>query len=410
MPRPATIHAPETMLGPSPVGIDGRQTIQATAPSDESSGGTEQPPAHISHDAQRSVGRGANSQQPIVVAEPIYASAAAPNSRQAIIGAEPNRSAPPGASTRHPKLDPTPSAPSDAAARAFPEPPRQVPHGDHMLLAMRLWDPLLQTLASGLDDIESARIAQANRLRILTATAPDSDGETRGFGLDGKHPAVIALHVQLATLAELEKGMTKALSKQLKTHPLHPWISAQVALGDKQVARLLAAIRDPYWNDLHDRPRTVSELWAFCGLHVLPAANAATDAHSACAGGSTRGGSDTAQWFNGGQTANAGVAPARRRGQVCNWSQEARTRIYVIAESCLKNRRSPYRPTYDDGRAKYAEAVHQVPCVRCGPKGKPALEGSPLSDGHKHARAMRLVMKHVLKDLWIESKRLYGSP
>lgn len=60
-----------------------------------------------------------------------------------------------------------------------------------------------------------------------------------------------------------------------------------------------------------------------------------------------------------------------------------------------------------DGREKYADAKHPADCVRCGPKGKPALAGSDLSDGHKHARAIRLTAKEILKDLWIESRDIY---
>lgn len=294
-----------------------------------------------------------------------------------------------------------------AAAPIVPEQHAQLSSAAHNERGMLLWDPVLQTLASGLDDIESARIAQANRHRILTATKPDPDGEMRGFGLDENHPAVAALSMQLATLTELEQAMTKALAKQLKTHPLHPWVKAQCGLGDKQVARLLAAVRDPYWNDLHDRPRTVSELWAYSGLHVLPAGHMSSGAQIAPAGGDTRGGGDTGQNHAGTQYLRAGVAPAHKRGQRSNWNNEARTRIYVIAESCMKNRRSPYRAVYDTGREKYAEAVHAAPCAQCGKKGQPAQPGTDLRDGHKHARAMRLVMKTVLRDLWIESRRIY---
>ena len=97
---------------------------------------------------------------------------------------------------------------------------------------------------------------------------------------------------------------------------------------------------------------------------------------------------------------DAGVAPARRRGQQANWSTQAKTRLYLIAESMIKHRGSAYRHVYDAGRAKYADAVHRVPCVRCGPSGQPAQPGSPLNPGHQHARALRLVMKAFLKDLW----------
>lgn len=35
---------------------------------------------------------------------------------------------------------------------------------------------------------------------------------------------------------------------------------------------------------------------------------------------------------------------------------------------------------------------------------------SPLSDGHKHARALRAVAKAVLRDLWREARRLTNPP
>jgi hypothetical protein len=161
-------------------------------------------------------------------------------------------------------------------------------------------------------------------------------------------------------------------------------------VGDKTAARLLAAIGDPYWHTVQDRPRTVSELWAYCGLHVE----------------------------------HAGVAPRRRKGEQANWSTAAKTRSWLIAEACVKQLRapctkaidkpwaehlegcacSPYRLVYDEARIKYHDAVHVLVCARCGPKGVPGL---PLSDGHQHARAMRFVAKRFLRDLWREAKRLH---
>jgi hypothetical protein len=95
-------------------------------------------------------------------------------------------------------------------------------------------------------------------------------------------------------------------------------------------------------------------------------------------------------------------------------------RVYLIAEACIKfdgkpdkNDRprplSPYRAVYDTGRAKYAGAVHPAPCRRCGPSGSPAAAGTPLSPGHQHARALRLVMKAILRDLWAEARLLHGE-
>lgn len=89
------------------------------------------------------------------------------------------------------------------------------------------------------------------------------------------------------------------------------------------------------------------------------------------------------------------------------WSPDAKMRAFLISESCVKNARSPYRKVYDDAREKYAEAIHAAPCRRCGPKGTPASVGSPLSKGHQHARAMRMISKELLRDLWLEAKRIH---
>ena len=101
------------------------------------------------------------------------------------------------------------------------------------------------------------------------------------------------------------------------------------------------------------------------------------------------------------------VAAKRRKGIKSNWNPTAKSRAFLIAEACLKAKAtSPYGPIYDQARAKYADAVHDEPCPQCGPKGKPALVGSPLSDGHKHARALRVVAKMVLKDMFLEARRV----
>src|SRR5882762_1062939 len=46
-----------------------------------------------------------------------------------------------------------------------------------------LHDPMLGLMSDILDDLENTRIANENRLRQLTRTGEDSDGNERGFGL-----------------------------------------------------------------------------------------------------------------------------------------------------------------------------------------------------------------------------------
>lgn len=244
-----------------------------------------------------------------------------------------------------------------------------------------LASPTLKLAADTLDDLEKIWIANANRLRQLTRAEEDSDGETRGLGLDVAHPSVARLAAIVEGLENLTKEATKALEKEMRAHPLGPWVKAQKGVGDKQAARLLAAIGDPYIRPKMDhddgstepsRPRLVSELWAYCGYHVL----------------------------------DSGLAPARRRGQLANWSEDARKRAWLISASIIKAG-GPYREVYDARRARDAEATHHIACVRCGPSGKPAQPGTPLSLGHQHARAMRAVSKEVLLNLWKEAKRLH---
>lgn len=246
-----------------------------------------------------------------------------------------------------------------------------------------LAEPTLATYADVVDDLEMARVANANRLRQLT-----DDGE-HGHGLSLHNPDVMRLATLVDELGASEHKAILALQRVMRAHQLGPWVKSTAGVGEKQAARLLGCIRDPYWNDLHDRRRSLRELWAYCGLHVLDTTTAQTtiDGHAVSGGG--------------------GVAPSRKRGQKANWDSEARKRVWLVAASCIKQANSPYRKVYDDTRAKYAEAVHTVECVRCGPSGKPALVGSPLSAGHQHARAMRAMCKEILRDLWRESRRLH---
>lgn len=276
------------------------------------------------------------------------------------------------------------ATPAGVGASQQPEPNGlTIPNGRPSLVA----DSLLLIYADALDDLERVRIATENRVRSLRQVK----------GLDGS-PEVDRMDAMVAGLRVLEHGAELELKRALRKHPLGPWIKATVGIGEKQGGRLLAAIGDPATR------RTVSQLWAYCGYHVLPAGQASLDAHGGRAGGESS--SNPGQEGPGAHGATAGVAPTRKRGQKSNWNGDAKMRAYLVAEACMKKRHSPYRIIYDNGRAKYADALHSTECRRCGPAGKPAAAGTPLNDGHKHARALRLVAKAVLRDLWIEARRV----
>lgn len=225
-------------------------------------------------------------------------------------------------------------------------------------------------LAENLHDIEGARIAMANRLRSLA-------------GLDVGQADIPRLEALVAGITDLEHRGTLDLERAMRAHPLAPWVARSRGVGLKQAARLLAAIGNPYWNELHQRPRRgPAELWAYCGYDVRQRTSGAQDANAdnASPAGQNRPDPPCA-------TA-AGEAPRRRKGQRANWNTHARTRAYLIAESCMKASGGDYRAVYDHGRTKYAD----------------------LPKGHAHNRALRLVAKAVLRDIWIEARDWHHAP
>lgn len=273
-----------------------------------------------------------------------------------------------------------------------------------------LADPFLALAADVLDDTEANRKANENRLRQLTRTATDADGEERGFGMDESVPIVaqLAALVQMMkcdSKAVLDLGRTKPkkergkpccfehaaeknLTDMLRQHPLGPWIKAQKGVGDKQAARLLAVIGDPYWNDLHDRPRTVSELWAYCGLHVL-------------AGG------DPGQGLCDTPKVHAGVAARRQKGQRANWSTVAKTRAWLVIESCMKQLDATCKT--DTGIADHIEgcgcSAYRV--VIDERRTHTATTHPDWTPKHSQLDGMRVASKELLKDLWREAKRIH---
>lgn len=245
-----------------------------------------------------------------------------------------------------------------------------------------LRDPTLALAADVVDDLERVKIANQNRLRTLTAQ------DEHGHGMSIEHPDVKRLAALVKALEDAEHQATLNLARVMRHHPLGEWVKNSKGVGEKQAARLLAAIGDPYWNDLHDRPRRLRELYAFCGMNVVgTSAQSVTGSHA---------------------HSGAGAAPTKQRGERVTWNPNARMRLWLIASKCVMvGHGGPYRTIYDQGRAKYADTLHAEECKRCGPKGKPAQPGSPLSASHQHARAVRLIAKQILRDLWTAAKTIH---
>lgn len=390
-PGPAMCDAQPKVVPLGPVTQAPEQSIEPPAPKGRATARAQTPPTPATENAQP-IGH------PPVLADPLPPSSTitrpAPRGPASAAG-DSNVLAP--ASDRP---MPTCGAPGPAP-QAQPAPAR--PHAQPSHPPPVLADPLLALAADVLDDLERVRIANENRLRQLTRAETDSDGINRGFGLPADHPDVARLAALVDGLGQAEHQAELNLRRLLRRHPLGPWSKAARGVGEKQAARLLASIGDPYIRPQHTlqdgtvepaRPRRVSELWSYTGY-----------------GDVTR--------------------QVRRRGERVRWNPTAKKFGFLVAESCMKQlvppchvvkgdkgeylhavhvdgcACSPYRVVYDAGRDRYRDTIHPSECVRCGPKGHPAETGSPRSAAHQQQCALRLATKAFLRDLWREARRLH---
>lgn len=232
-------------------------------------------------------------------------------------------------------------------------------------------DAILNILAGTLDDIERVRIATENRLRSLIEDPKNENDTARGLKGTSFEDRLTAT---LNGLKGLEHSATLDLQRAVRIHPLYPFIKRVKGLGDKQAARLLAAIGDPA-----ERPNP-AKLWQYAG-HGDPERS------------------------------------RRRKGLTVQFSPTAKMRLHLVSESVMKQRcgacqtaaravpltapavpspwrppdnctchqTHPYRAVYDRERAKWQDRE--------------------TSDAHKHAHALRVLGKTLLRDMWRYARR-----
>ena len=136
--------------------------------------------------------------------------------------------------------------------------------------AFTLEDPRLFMLAAEVHDFELQRMGSTSRYEraIREEGVTDKDGKYRGLGLPVDDPVVHNLMEARDAITAVEEGLIKALVKVMRQHPLGPWQKAQRGIGEKQLARLLNVIGDPYWNAAKNQPRRVSDLWSSGHQHM----------------------------------------------------------------------------------------------------------------------------------------------
>lgn len=256
---------------------------------------------------------------------------------------------------------------------------KAIPKDRASRLAYPIDDPMLFTLAQTLQDYETLRIAEEHRLRIFSmpSDVPDEDGVCRGFGYAEDSDEVQIVKGLIDPLKELEHRTVLSLQKRMRVNPIWPYFKDVKGVGEKTLARLMACIGDPYLRPLDDgsyEPRTVSQLWAYCGMHTMPNKDGEI------------------------------VAAKRMKGVQANWNTEAKTRLFLLSQGLLRQgiRKdadgnqfavTPYGQLYLDRRAHTA-VTH--------PEWNP---------GHGLNDALRIMGKELLKQLWRAAREIHtGIP
>lgn len=208
----------------------------------------------------------------------------------------------------------------------------------------------LRIFAEMFEDVQKARIACSNRAE-------------RGL----VDPALY--QPQLDALDLAEKAMGKAMRAEYRRsvpESIRQWQKNTVGIGEHLLARLLGTIGHPvhatphHWEGtgatrtlIADPPydRTVAQLWSYCGH-----------------GDATRKRKVGMTWEEGARLGNP----------------RAKTILRLLAEACMKQSTSPYRPIYEKARLEYETR-------------------EDWTKGHQHAAALRLLGKEILRDLWTVS-------
>ena len=251
------------------------------------------------------------------------------------------------------------------------------PHSSR--LAYPIADPMLFTLAQTLQDYETLRIAEEHRLRIFSTPSdvPDEDGVCRGFGYAEDSDEVQVVKGLIDPLKDLEHRTVLSLQKRMRVNPIWPYFKDVKGVGEKTLARLMACIGDPYLRPLDDgsyEPRTVSQLWAYCGMHTI----ANKDGEI--------------------------VAAKRMKGVQANWNTEAKTRLFLLSQNLL---RQGIRKDKDGNQF----AVTEYGQLYLDRRAHTAVTHPEWNPGHGLNDALRIMGKELLKQLWRAAREIHtGTP
>lgn len=168
---------------------------------------------------------------------------------------------------------------------------------------------------------------------------------------------------------ETEEQAKKMLKTYVEAEPIwNIYLSNVKGMGYVLAANLIKSV------GYCEKADTVSQLWAFCGYHVVN-----------------------------------GKAPKREKGKMLGFNLELKTMVWKISDSLMKGNKGYYRGIYDSEKEKQLNRVYSKGVLNEKYNGYDE-DSTQLSKGHAHMRALRKMVKHFLSHYWECSREIVGLP
>ena len=168
-------------------------------------------------------------------------------------------------------------------------------------------------------------------------------------------------------LFSAEKAILKDIEKDLSSYPI--WID--YLKKEKGIAATMAGVIVSEIGDIL-RFATISKLWAYAGYGLYD-----------------------------------GKIQRHKKGEKSNWNSFLKTKLHIVAEGFLRSKNPVYRKLYDDYQHRIKTRVCPMePKMHGGPK---KIDKFGCTKGHRHAMALRYIIKMFLKNLYLEWWAIEGK-
>ena len=264
-----------------------------------------------------------------------------------------------------------------------------------------------RTLVETYYDVQKLRIALAGRVFQLE-TQGDVSLKEANEDSDGK---ITSPYVE--QLQHIEESIKKDIKQDLKGKPIYDEFLSKVhGMGPVLSAGIIAYIEDI------GKFSTVSRLWAYAGLHVVPCLKCENCEHDKLNNVVPNKYEDNMSTYYKLSTCTKRVMPKRRAGQKANWNTKFGTHLWKCTDqfNFQKEEKSWYKKYVSDLKRSYGFTKNEDGWHLSDEKRDEwiskgvgvTVTGKTVPMGHLNNRALRKTRKLFLSHVWAKWRELEG--